>query len=310
MNLLICGSTGMVGSSLFRLFSESGYKLIGCSSKEIDLRNKDLTFDFFEKVRPEIVINAAARVGGILANSNYPVEFLFENLAMQNNILEASHLCEVKRVIFLGSSCIYPRMSPQPIKEEYLMTGALEKTNSAYAIAKIAGVEGIYSYRKQYKKSWVSIMPSNVYGIHDNFSAENGHVIPALIRRFDLAQEVGLNQVTLFGSGINLREFIFVDDLSNAINIILDKYDEDSPINVGSGEEISIKKLADLIADKIGFSGEIKWGLSELDGTPRKLLDSSKVRSLGWKPKVTLEDGIDQVIEWYKKSKKGGVLRI
>ena len=269
----------------------------------MDLRNREATIKWFNKTKPNYVINAAAKVGGIGVNNKYPVEFLIENLAIQNNICEASFLSDVEKLVFLGSSCIYPKEAQQPIKEEYLLTGILEPTNSAYAIAKISGIELINSYRKEYRKNWISLMPTNLYGPRDNFNIDTAHVLPSLISKFIRAKNNHLKQVELWGTGSPLREFLHVTDLASAVEIALESHDEPIPLNVGSGEEISILDLAKLISNKVGFEGEIVWDTSYPNGTHRKLLDSSRIQKLGWMPKVTLDEGITSTIEWYKKSK-------
>ncbi len=251
-------------------------------------------------MKPDVVIDAAAIVGGIGANNVFPVDFLSKNLQIQNNLMDASHAAKVARFVFLGSSCIYPRECPQPIKEEYLLTGPLEKTNSAYAIAKIAGIELIRSYRKQFGHRWISLMPTNMYGPKDNFELENSHVLPALINRFVSATENKDRSVTLWGTGGPMREFLHSRDLAQAVLLSLDKYDEDSHLNVGTGEDLTIKELAAKIAKESGFEGEICWDSSKPDGTPRKVLDITRLKSLGWKPKITLEEGIRETIKWFK----------
>lgn len=302
MNYLIAGSTGLVGSSILEVFRDKYDSVIGLSSSDVDLTNKEKTFDFFHKIKPDIVIDAAAKVGGIMANDKFPVDFLLNNIKIQNNLLEASHFMDVQKLIFLGSSCIYPKLSAQPIKEEYLLTGKLENTNSAYAIAKIAGIELINSYRKQYKKNWISVIPSNVYGPNDNFNLDNSHVLPALIRKIIKAKKNNIPNVVLWGSGTPLREFIFSSDLAKAIDLVIEKYNDEMPINIGTGEEVSIASLAKLIANQVGYKGEIIWDKSKPDGTPRKVLDNSKISSLGWYPETSLSEGIKKTIEWYQTS--------
>jgi GDP-L-fucose synthase len=301
--LLITGHNGLVGSALWRHFQNLNYsKLIGASSSECDLENWQQTTDFFHRLRPEGVVMAAAKVGGIQANSSFPVDFLEHNLKIQLNTFRASHELEINKLLFLGSSCIYPKMANQPILESELMNGELEETNEAYAIAKISGIFQVKAYRKQHGRKWVSAMPTNLYGPGDNFEAMSSHVMPALIAKFHQARVLEKPFVTVWGSGKPKREFLFVDDLAEACHLVLDKYDSDEPINIGYGEDISIGDLAHLISDIIGFSGEIQFDTSKPDGTPRKLLDSRKINSLGWKPRTALKDGIARTYEWYKKS--------
>lgn len=309
MRVLVAGSSGLVGRSVFDLFKTRGFEVTGISSKDLDLRDTLKTIDFMQDLRPDLVIDAAAKVGGIGANNSYPVQFLSENLAIQNSILQAAHIADVKKFVFLGSSCIYPRDCIQPIKEEFLMTGALEKTNSAYAVAKIAGIELVNSYRKQYGRQWISLMPTNIYGPGDNFDLATSHVFPALIRRFVDAVDNNSASVTLWGSGKSLREFLHVDDLARAILFASKEYDSDVHLNVGTGIDISIKSLAHKVARAVGFTGDIEWDLTKLDGTPRKVLDVSRITSLGWKPEISLDDGILQTIIWYREAVSRGGLR-
>jgi GDP-L-fucose synthase len=269
-------------------------------------------FPFFEKFikanRPSLVIDAAAKVGGIGANNSLPVEFLSDNLRIQSNLMEAAHAASVEKFVFLGSSCIYPRNCQQPIKEEYLMTGPLEATNSAYAIAKIAGIELINSYRKEYGAKWISLMPTNLYGPRDNFDLQASHVLPALIRRFVEAVENGSTKVVLWGSGSPKREFLHVNDLAQAVLKASENYDSSMHLNIGTGSDITIKELAGKVAAAAGFNGEIEWDSSKPDGTPQKVLDVSKIKALGWEPTITLEAGIASTIAWYKEaSARGGV---
>lgn len=302
MSIVVAGDTGLVGSAIFQLLKANRENVVGINSKIVDLLNRRATFEFISDIKPSAVIDAAAIVGGIGANNTFPVDFLSKNLQIQTNLMDASHNANVERFVFLGSSCIYPRECPQPMKEEYLLTGPLETTNSAYAIAKIAGIELIKSYRKQFKRRWISLMPTNMYGPNDNFSLESGHVLPALVNRFLSAVRNGDREVTLWGSGNPKREFLYSHDLARATVFLMENYDEDSHINVGSGEDLPINELARLIAQEAGFSGEIKWDSSKPDGTPRKLLDVSRLRSLGWSPTVTLEEGIRLTIEWFKQN--------
>lgn len=301
--LYITGHRGLVGSALWRYFNARGFKnLIGYSSKQIDLTKSLQVEQVFKESRPDAVIMAAAKVGGIYANATSPVDFMEENLLIQMNTFKAAHQADVSRLLFLGSSCIYPKMASQPIHESELMRGELEKTNEAYALAKIAGIFHVRAYRNQYQRSWVSAMPTNLYGPGDNFEAMSSHVLPALIARFHEAKINKLPEVTIWGSGKPKREFLHVDDLAEACHLILEKYDSEEPINIGYGEDISIGDLALLISDIIGYVGAVEFDSSKPDGTPRKLLDSSKIKTMGWKPKISLRDGIAQTYEWYKEN--------
>ena len=299
MTILVAGATGLVGSAIVRELTRIGKPVVGISSKEVNLLDRNSTFDYFKNVRPNIVIDAAARVGGINANNTSPVEFLSENIQIQTNLMDAAHETRVKKFIFFGASCIYPKNCPQPIKENYLLTGELEQTNSAYAIAKIAGIELIKSYRKQYNYSWISIMPTTLYGPNDRFDLETGHVLPVLIRKFVDAKRNKLQEVVLWGTGKPLREFLHVDDLASAVLTCLEKYDEPQHINIGSGMEISIKDLAEKIAIQVGFNGKIIWDSNRPDGTPRKVLDTTRMFNLGWKPAINIDQGIKLTTEWY-----------
>ena len=309
MSVLIAGSSGMVGSALVQKFSELDFDVIPLSRKDVDFLDEKRTLSFIERIQPQSMIIAAAKVGGIGANSLKPVEFLETNLRIQQNLLSAAFKVRVPKLIFLGSSCIYPRDCPQPIREDYLMSGPLERTNSAYAIAKIAGIELINSYRKQYGMSWISLMPTNLYGPSDNFNLSESHVFPALIRRFIEAQESRAPKVILWGSGTPRREFLHSGDFSTAVIAALDKYDSDMHLNIGSGIEISINELASKIASAVGFTGAIQWDSSKPDGTPRKVLDVSRIKALGWKPTITLDEGIASTIAWYKEANSRGEVR-
>jgi GDP-L-fucose synthase len=302
MSIVVAGYTGLVGSAIFEQLKNKGEDVIGVNSKVVDLLDRRATFDFICQLKPDIVIDAAAIVGGIGANNQSPVEFLSKNLQIQSNLMDSSHKAGVERFVFLGSSCIYPRDCRQPIKEEYLLTGPLERTNSAYAVAKIAGIELIKSYRKQFNRRWISVMPTNVYGPRDNFNIETGHVLPALINKFVTATERGISQVNLWGTGRAKREFLHSRDLAEATLFLVEKYDSDLHINVGAGTDQEIQELANLIASKTGFTGDINWDTTKPDGTPRKLLDVSRITELGWKPKVTLEEGVTETIEWFKNN--------
>jgi GDP-L-fucose synthase len=303
MTILVAGGSGLVGSAIVRELKRLNKDVIGISSKDVDLLDRNKTFEFINNLKPTAVIDSAAKVGGIGGNNSYPVEFLSQNLQIQSNLMDAAHTAKVSKFIFLGSSCIYPRDCAQPIKEEYLLTGELEQTNSAYAVAKIAGIELIKSYRKEYGYKWISVMPTNMYGPNDNFDLENGHVLPVLIRKFVEAKRSGSGKVTLWGSGAPLREFMHVDDFAKAVVFCMDEYDDSNQINVGSGQEISIKDLAGKISKAVGFSGEIIWDLSKPNGTMRKVLDSSKIANLGWKPLISLDQGIASTVEWYLQNK-------
>jgi GDP-L-fucose synthase len=303
MTILVAGGSGLVGSAIVRELKRLNKDVIGISSKDVDLLDRKKTFEFINNLKPAAIIDSAAKVGGIGGNNSYPVEFLSQNLQIQSNLMDAAHAAKVSKFVFLGSSCIYPKDCAQPIKEEYLLTGALEQTNSAYAVAKIAGIELINSYRKEYGYKWISVMPTNMYGPNDNFDLENGHVLPVLIRKFIEAKRSESGKVTLWGSGTPLREFLHVDDLAKAIVLCMDKYDDSRQINIGSGQEVSIKDLADKISKAVGFSGEISWDSSKPDGTMRKILDSSKIADLGWKPLISLDQGIASTVEWYLQNK-------
>lgn len=298
--IYIAGHRGLAGSGIWRHFTEAGYEnLVGLTSQELDLTNRDAVMSAMTEISPNIVIDAAAKVGGIHANDTFPADFLSENLQIQVNLMDAAHHAGVDRLLFLGSSCIYPKFAEQPIKETSLLTGALEDTNSAYGIAKIAGILQVQATRRQHGHRWISAMPTNLYGPNDNYHPENSHVFAALIRRFHEAKETGAKDVVIWGTGKPLREFLHVDDLASAIEFLLKNYDEPETINVGSGQEISISDLAGLIADVVGFEGTISHDLSKPDGTPRKILDSSRLHQLGWKPRRQLRDGIADAYAWF-----------
>lgn len=302
MAILVAGATGLAGSAISRRLKESGHNVIEVNSSVVDLRDRSATFEFLHSVKPDVVIDAAAKVGGIGANNSLPVDFLSVNLQIQTNLMDGAHSANVERFIFLGSSCIYPRNCPQPIKEEYLLTGPLEETNSAYALAKIAGLELIRSYRKQFGRKWVSLMPTNLYGPGDNFNPEVAHVLAALVNRFVSASLAGITEVTLWGSGTPRREFLHVDDLATAVEVVLEKYDDSIHLNVGTGVDLTIKELAGVVASISGYSGKILWDSSKPDGTPRKILEISRISALGWSPTITLEQGIREVVEYFKNS--------
>jgi GDP-L-fucose synthase len=303
MTILVAGGSGLVGSAIVRELKRLNKDVIGISSKDVDLLDRSQTFEFINNLKPTAIIDSAAKVGGIGGNNSYPVEFLSQNLQIQSNLMDAAHAAKVSKFVFLGSSCIYPRDCAQPIKEEYLLSGELEQTNSAYAVAKIAGIELIKSYRKEYGYKWISVMPTNMYGPNDNFDLENGHVLPVLIRKFIEAKQSGSGKVSLWGSGSPLREFLHVDDLAKAVVLCMDNYDDSKQINVGSSQEVSIKDLADKISKAVGFKGEVIWDSSKPDGTMRKVLDSSKITKLGWKPLISLDQGIASTVEWYLQNK-------
>ena len=301
-SIYVAGHRGLVGSALVRALESRGESWIGASRGELDLLERDSVFEFIADSKPAAVIIAAARVGGIAANNSMPVEFLSENIRISTNIMDACHEFDVERVLFLGSSCIYPRLSPQPIKEEYLLTGALEPTNEAYALAKISGLKLLQGYRREYGRRWISAMPTNLYGPGDNFDSESSHVLPATMRRFVEAKKSDVNSVTMWGSGKPRREFLHVDDLAGACLHLLEFYDDDIAINIGSGEDVAISELASLVSAAVGYSGKILWDESKPDGTPRKLLDVTRVHDLGWKHSIDLAEGIKDLYEWYLKN--------
>jgi GDP-L-fucose synthase len=303
MTIVVAGYTGLVGSAIFELLQNRGENVLGINSKNVNLLNREMTFEFIGDQRPEVIIDAAAIVGGIGANNSFPVDFLSKNIQMQSNLMDAAHAANVKRFIFLGSSCIYPRECPQPIKEEYLLTGPLETTNSAYAIAKIAGIELIRSYRKQYGHRWISLMPTNCYGPNDNFDLLSAHVLPALIAKFVNAVDLKQDSVSIWGSGNARREFIHSSDLANATLFAMEKYDSDLHLNVGTGVDSTIKELAEGLAEIAGFKGDLVWDKSKPDGTPRKVLDVTRLRNLGWKPTISLEVGIRETIQWFRNNR-------
>ena len=293
----VAGNTGLVGSAIVRMLHRKGYtNILSTPSSHFDLRRQDDVERFFKNNEPEYVYLAAAKVGGIVANRDYPGHFIYDNLMIQSNIIHAARKFGVKKLLFLGSSCIYPKLCGQPIKEEYLMTGPLEPTNDAYAIAKIAGIKMCQAYRKQYGLNAISVMPTNLYGPNDNFSLESSHVLPALIRKFHEAKD----KVTVWGDGTAMREFLHVDDLAEACFKCMKDYDSEDIINVGTGVDVTIKELAETIAGVVGFTGKIEWDVTKPNGTPRKLLNVDKIKSLGWKPEIELKNGIEKTYKWYK----------
>jgi GDP-L-fucose synthase len=309
VKVLIAGETGLAGGAISREYKRLGYEVEGISRKTVDLLDQNKTLKFLMDCRPELVVDAAAMVGGIGANNAYPVDFLLNNLRIQNNLMESSFVAGVRKFVFLGSSCIYPKKAVQPIVENALMTGQLEETNSAYAIAKIAGIEMIRSFRKQYGLPWISLMPTNLYGPNDNFDLQSSHVLPALIRKFIEAKESSNPRVVLWGSGAPLREFLHVEDLARAVVLASESYDDDLHLNVGTGQDISIFELATKISSLVGYQGEVLWDDSMPDGTPRKILDVGRIKSLGWEPRISLEKGISSTIAWYQDADRRGAVR-
>ncbi|WP_348520482.1 GDP-L-fucose synthase family protein [Aurantimicrobium minutum] len=298
--IYVAGHRGLVGGAIWNELTRRGFSnLLGKTSSELDLRDRTAVFEFVLANKPDVIIDAAARVGGISANNSYPAEFLSENLQIQVNLLDAANAADVSRFLFLGSSCIYPKFADQPIKESSLLTGELEPTNDAYAIAKIAGIMQIQASRRQYGRHWISAMPTNLYGPGDNFHPENSHVLPALLRRFHEAKESGSKEVVLWGTGTPLREFLYVEDLADACIYLLENYDSPETINVGVGEDVSIRDLAEIVSSVVGYEGKITQDVTKPDGTPRKLLDISRIKALGWEPKTSLREGIKQTYEWF-----------
>ncbi len=298
--IYVAGHRGLVGSAIVRGLIKQGYNnLITRTRQELDLLDSVAVADFFQKEKPEYIFLAAAKVGGILANNTYPANFIYENLTIQNNIIHNAYLNKAKKLLFLGSSCIYPKFAKQPIKEEYLLTGELEPTNKPYAIAKIAGIIMCESYNRQYKTNFISVMPTNLYGPGDNFDLKASHVLPALIRKFHEAKINNKKEVEVWGTGSPKREFLHVDDLADACIFLMNNYDDSEIVNIGTGKDISIKELAELIKDIVGFKGKIVWDTSKPDGTPRKLLDVSRLHKLGWKHKISLKEGIKMTYKWY-----------
>ncbi len=300
MRIYVAGHRGLVGSAIVRqIEKDSVHSWLGKTRTELDLLDRRAVFDFLAIEKPEAVVVAAAKVGGIVANSTYPVKFLSENLQIETNLLDGAHAGGVERLLFLGSSCVYPKFASQPIKEEYLLTGELEKTNEPYALAKIAGLKLVQAYRQEHGHRWISAMPTNLYGPGDNFDLQNSHVLPAMIRKFHEAKLSNAQSVSLWGSGTPRREFLHSEDLARASIFLLENYDDDVAINVGFGEDFSIKELAEMVSEIVGFTGLVEWDKSKPDGTPRKLLDTSRISDLGWKPIIQLPDGIRATYDWY-----------
>lgn len=303
--IYVAGHRGLVGSAIVRNLEAKGYtNIIYRTHEELDLTHQADVQAFFKEEQPEYVILAAAKVGGIHANNTYPADFIYDNLMIQNNVIKAAHDYKVKKLLFLGSTCIYPKMAPQPIKEEYLLTGALEETNEAYAVAKIAGLEMCKFFKRQYGDNFISCMPTNLYGPNDNFDLKSSHVLPALIRKFHEAKVNGSETVEVWGSGTPLREFIYVDDMADACVFLMENYDGEQHVNIGTGEEVSIRQLAETVKEVVGFEGELVFNTDMPDGTPRKLTTVDKLYGLGWKHKVSLEKGIELTYEWFKKSER------
>jgi GDP-L-fucose synthase len=301
--IYIAGHRGMVGSAIVRKLQAEGYtNIVTRGSKELDLKEQQAVRDFFAQEKPDVVVLAAAKVGGIHANNVYRAQFLYENLMIEGNVIHSSHENGVKKLLFLGSSCIYPKMAPQPLKEESLLTGLLEQTNEPYAIAKIAGIKLAESYRRQYGCNYISAMPTNLYGPNDNYDLNNSHVLPALIRKFHTAKVSNAASVEVWGTGSPMREFLHVDDLADACFFLLGNYDEEMFVNIGTGEDLTIKALAEMIKDIVGYTGELKWNTEKPDGTPRKLMDVSRLHNLGWKHRIGLRDGITSVYAEFAKS--------
>ncbi|WP_375236898.1 GDP-L-fucose synthase family protein [Microbacterium schleiferi] len=297
----VAGHRGLVGSAIVRKLEAEGFThIVGKTSAELDLKNRDAVFEYISEIKPRYLVLAAAKVGGILANSTYPVDFLSDNMRIQTNVLDAALANDVERVLFLGSSCIYPKFAEQPIREDSLLTGHLEETNDAYAIAKIAGILHTQAVRRQYGLPWISAMPTNLYGPNDNFSPKGSHVLPALIRRYDEAATTGAASVTNWGTGTPRREFLHADDMADACLHLMEHYDGPDQVNVGTGSDVTIREIAETIADVVGFEGHTEWDTSKPDGTPQKLLDVSKLAEAGWTAKISLDEGIDRTVAWYR----------
>jgi GDP-L-fucose synthase len=303
MTIYVAGHKGLVGSAIVRAIEAEGkHTWIGETRNQLDLLDRKAVFEYLDREKPDAVVIAAAKVGGIHANKTYPVEFLSENLQIETNLMDGSHAAQIQKLLFLGSACVYPRMAEQPIKEESLLTGELEKTNEAYALAKISGLKLVQAFRAQYGHRWISAMPTNMYGPGDNFDLENSHVLPALMRKLHDAKVRGDSSVKLWGTGFPKREFLHADDMGRACIFLLENYDEDVAINVGVGEDIAIKELAKLMQRVVGFEGQIDWDSSKPDGTPRRLLDTTRMKVFGWEPVINLEEGIRSTYEWFKSN--------
>ncbi|MGA3341692.1 MAG: GDP-L-fucose synthase [Methylocella sp.] len=298
----VAGHRGMVGSAIMRRLEGEDAEILTVDRRDVDLREQDAVRQWVARAKPDVIILAAAKVGGILANDSYPADFLFDNLVIETNVIQAAHLADVEQLVFLGSSCIYPKFAPQPIKEDALLTGPLEPTNEWYAVAKIAGIKLCQAYRRQYGRRYISIMPCNLYGLNDNFDLSTSHVLPALIRKFHAAKADGKTEVVVWGTGTPMREFLYVDDLADAVVFLMDRYDGSEPINCGAGSDVSIRQLAETVGRVIGFGGKLVFDTSKPDGTPRKLMDSSRLAALGWRPKTGLEEGIREVYRWFAQT--------
>ena len=306
--IYVAGHRGMVGSAIVRKLQKEGFNnIVTRTSKELDLKEQQAVRDFFKSEKPDVVVLAAAKVGGIHANNVYRAQFLYENLMIQNNVIHSAHENDVQKLLFLGSSCIYPKMAPQPLKEESLLTGLLEQTNEPYAIAKIAGIKMAESYRRQYGRNYISAMPTNLYGPNDNYDLNNSHVLPALIRKFHTAKVTNADHVEVWGTGSPKREFLHVDDLADACFFLLQNYNEELFVNIGTGEDLTIKELAEMIKEIVGFQGELRWNTEKPDGTPRKLMDVSRLHNMGWKHKIELREGITSVYAEFAKSELAAV---
>ncbi|HZM08197.1 MAG TPA: GDP-L-fucose synthase [Methylocella sp.] len=301
----VAGHRGMVGSAIIRRLAREDVELLTVNRSEVDLGEPEGVRTWVARAKPDVIILAAAKVGGIFANDTYPADFLFDNLAIELNVIQAAHLANVERLVFLGSSCIYPKFAPQPIKEDALLTGPLEPTNEWYAIAKIAGIKMCQALRRQYGRSYISVMPCNLYGQNDNFDLSASHVLPALIRKFHAAKAAGEPEVIVWGTGTPLREFLYADDLADAVVFLMDRYDMSEPINCGAGFDVSIRQLAEMVGRTAGFEGKLIFDTSKPDGTPKKLLDSSRLTALGWRPKTSLEEGIREVYRWFADTQTG-----
>jgi GDP-L-fucose synthase len=302
----VAGHRGMVGSAILRRLARGDVEILTVDRREVDLREQEAVRLWVARAKPDVIILAAAKVGGILANDSYPADFLFDNLAIETNVIQAAHRAGVERLVFLGSSCIYPKFAAQPIKEDALLTGPLEPTNEWYAIAKIAGIKMCQAVRRQYGRRYICVMPCNLYGRNDNFDLSTSHVLPALIRKFHAAKAAGEPEVIVWGTGTPLREFLYVDDLADAVVFLMDHYDASEPINCGAGSDVSIRQLAEIVGRAAGFDGKLIFDTSKPDGTPRKLMDSSRLAALGWLPKTSLEDGVRDVYQWFARSQTSG----